>query len=83
VRLQSQKKYPRVHFLAERDLTTCIQCGICAKRCPFDAFHHDGSTIEVKGKKRKNVDFDPEQCFGCGLCATACPVDAIRMRSIS
>lgn len=82
VRLQSQKKYPRVHFLAERDLATCTQCGVCAKRCPFDAFHRDGSTIEVKGKKRKNVAFDPEKCFGCGLCANACPVDAIRMEPL-
>lgn len=79
VRLQSEKKYPRVHFCADRDPAKCTHCGICTKRCPFEAFHRDGSTVEIKGKKRKAVAFDQEKCFGCGLCATACPEEAIQM----
>lgn len=82
MRLASQKKYPRVHYRAERDLEKCIQCGICARRCPFGAFHHDGSRVKVKGKERKAVGFDPEKCYGCGLCATACPSDAIAMKPL-
>jgi energy-converting hydrogenase A subunit P len=60
----------------------CIQCGICAKRCPFDAYYRDGSVIEIKGKMRKRVLFEAEKCFGCGLCATACPTEAITMKPL-
>lgn len=82
VRLGSQKKYPRVHCRANRDTDICSHCGICTRRCPFGAFFRDGSRVEIAGKKRKAVAFDPEKCFGCGLCATACPEEAIQMRSL-
>lgn len=81
-RLSSQKVYPRVHYRAERDLELCIHCGICTKRCPFQAFYRDGERIEVKGKMRKQVGFDPEKCYGCGLCASACPSGAIKMKPL-
>ncbi len=78
--LQSQKTYPRTHFVAQRNLDTCVHCGLCTKRCPFSAFRHDGQKIEIEGKKRRRVIFDAEACRGCGLCATACPVSAIEMK---
>jgi NAD-dependent dihydropyrimidine dehydrogenase PreA subunit len=81
-KLKSEKVYPRAHFQAFRDLARCNQCGLCVKRCPFHAFHHDGERVEVKGKKRKQLAFDPEQCYGCGLCASACPAEAIRMKPL-
>lgn len=82
VKLKSEKKYPRVHYQARQDLETCIHCGLCTKRCPFGAFYRDGETIEVNGKNRKRVSFDPEKCFGCGLCATACPTSSIDMKPL-
>ena len=82
LRLGSEKVYPRSHFQADRNLEVCIQCGVCAKRCPFQAFHHDGTRVAIKGKSRKRVVFDPEKCYGCGLCATACPVEAISMKPL-
>lgn len=81
-RLNSEKNYPRVHFQAVRDMNFCIMCGICAKRCPFEAFYRDGTRIEVNGKIRKQVSFDAEKCYGCGLCSTACPTNAIWMEPI-
>lgn len=81
-KLGSEKIYPRVHYQAERALETCIHCGICTKRCPFQAFYRDGERIEVNGKLRKRVSFDAQKCFGCGLCATACPAEAIRMKPL-
>lgn len=71
--------YPRVHYVAERDMDLCHLCGMCARRCHFDAFYYDGSKIEFKGRTRKNVLFDHELCKGCGICATACPEGAITM----
>ncbi|MFZ7125337.1 MAG: ATP-binding protein [Desulfobacterales bacterium] len=81
-RLHVEKIYPRSHFIASRDVDRCNHCGVCVKRCPFGAFHHDGGRIEVKGKQRKSVAFDPVKCYGCGLCASACPSGAIDMKKL-
>jgi ferredoxin len=81
VKLGSAKIYPRTHYQAHRDIELCTQCGVCAKRCPFQAFFHDGERVTIKGKSRKRVAFDADKCYGCGLCANACPVDAIRMKT--
>lgn len=80
--LGSQKIYPRAHFMAQRDMDACIHCGLCIKRCQFDAYRHDGQTIDIKGKKRRQVAFDPDACRGCGICATACPSGAIEMKPL-
>jgi ferredoxin len=79
--------YPRVYYVAERDMDKCHHCGMCAKRCHFDAFYRDGTRTEVVGKtgrvlKRKTVLFNPELCRGCGLCATTCTEQAITMKPL-
>lgn len=76
------RQWPRAHYLAERDMTKCAQCGLCVRRCHFDAFYHDGTHVTVDGKRRKTVQFDPLKCWGCGLCATTCPDAAITMRPV-
>jgi ferredoxin len=81
--LDSEKVYPRVHYQAVRKESNCNHCGRCVKRCQFKAFHFDGSKVEIKGKQRKHVSFDPQLCFGCGLCANACPSEAIEMKKIT
>ncbi len=82
VRLGSEKTYPRVHYQALRDMELCIHCGICAKRCPYDAFSRGTERIEINGKKRRKVSFNADKCYGCGLCSTACPTGAITMQSL-
>jgi NAD-dependent dihydropyrimidine dehydrogenase PreA subunit len=77
--LNMRQRWPRSHYIAERDLARCGQCGKCVHRCHFDAFYHDGTKTLVDGKRRKTVQFDPAKCWGCGLCATTCPEDAIVM----
>ncbi len=81
--LDMERQWPRSHYVARRDLDKCIHCGICIKRCYFDAFYRDGSKIEVGEKMRKAVKFDAESCWGCGICATACPEEAIEMISLA
>jgi NAD-dependent dihydropyrimidine dehydrogenase PreA subunit len=79
VQLQMHRQWPRSHHVAERDMDKCEQCGLCVRRCHFDAFYHDGTKTVVNGKARKTVLFDPLKCWGCGLCSTTCPDEAITM----
>jgi ferredoxin len=74
--------YPRVSHVAERNIDLCHMCGVCARRCHFDAFYYDDKKTEFKGRMRKVVLFDPEKCRGCGLCATTCSEDAIIMQPL-
>jgi len=80
--LGMHRQWPRSHYVAERDMAKCEQCGLCVRRCHFDAFYHDGTKTVVNGKRRKTVLFDPLKCWGCGLCATTCPDGAITMQPL-
>ena len=71
--------WPKSHYIVRFDQNRCNHCGVCVKRCHFDAFYHDGSLIKVNGKRKKAVTVDFEKCWGCGLCANTCPQDAIQM----
>jgi Pyruvate/2-oxoacid:ferredoxin oxidoreductase delta subunit len=78
--LGSKGVWPRSRYVAVHDAECCTLCGACVKRCHFAAFYHDDSTVEVDGKAKRNVLFDPDRCWGCGLCANTCPAGAIVMR---
>ncbi|MBG7610372.1 MAG: 4Fe-4S binding protein [Anaerolineae bacterium] len=77
--LGSKGVWPKSRYIVAHDRELCDQCGACVKRCHFDAFYHDGSTVEVNGKSKQGVEFDPQKCWGCGLCANTCPENAIQM----
>ncbi|MBS1252106.1 MAG: NAD(P)H-quinone oxidoreductase subunit I, chloroplastic [Anaerolineales bacterium] len=80
--LGSKGAWPKSHYVAAHDRALCDLCGACVKRCHFEAFYHDGSTVDVAGKLKENVLLDPEKCWGCGLCANTCPEGAIVMERI-
>lgn len=70
IRLGMSQQWPRSHYIADRDMDRCIDCGVCTTRCHFEAFYFgDAGTVE----------FDPGKCWGCGLCSTTCQEEAIQM----
>jgi heterodisulfide reductase subunit A len=48
----------------------CIQCGMCADNCNYDA-------IDTEGDEYKVIEVG---CQGCGQCAALCPTNAIDLR---
>ena len=59
----------RSEYVAVTDFDTCIHCGDCEERCPFDA----------RIIQEAELHYDDGKCAGCGLCVTTCPVEAISM----
>ena len=55
----------------EFDMTKCIFCLMCSKRCPTEA-------IETS-KETKVHRINRNKCIACGTCVESCPVDAITM----
>lgn len=58
-RLNSDRVYPRVHYIAMRNESDCMHCGICVKRCQYHAFYHGGNYITIQldnTKKNKTAD---------------------------
>ncbi|MCP4761930.1 MAG: 4Fe-4S dicluster domain-containing protein, partial [archaeon] len=58
------------NYIAEVNPDLCKGCGLCEKRCPFNA-------ITLDSNKKSHVE--PDKCFGCGVCAFTCPTDAVKL----
>ncbi|WP_291349658.1 ATP-binding protein [Desulfosporosinus sp.] len=71
--------FPVIRYVAQYDETKCSHCGVCAKRCHFEAFYLGDAETVVKGKARRRVMFDQSKCWGCGICVEACTGKAISM----
>lgn len=57
-------------FIAEISPEQCINCGLCAQKCRFDAI----------AMKKTGAVVRREHCEGCGLCEIVCPADAVSMQ---
>jgi heterodisulfide reductase subunit A len=55
-------------IVADIDQTHCNQCGLCSKRCPYNAIRVDAE---------ENPAVIKALCKGCGLCAADCPNECI------
>ena len=57
-------------IVADIDLSECDNCGLCAKRCPYNAIRLDDNKAPAVMKAL---------CKGCGLCAADCPKECINI----
>lgn len=70
------------------DKTKCVECGACAKACPYSAIQNLKRPCEQSCKvkaisvgKEKEAVIDYEKCVACGACVRMCPFGAITDRS--
>lgn len=71
--LEEQPRPERLRGHIEIDMSTCILCGMCGKRCPAAA-------IEVD-RKGGTWSINPYSCVACGECVSACPKKSLSMSS--
>lgn len=66
------REYPKAsrgHL--EFDLSDCILCDICGRRCPADAIRAD--------KASRTVSIQRMQCIQCSYCVESCPKHCLSM----
>ena len=76
------------NHVAHIDKTKCIECGACAKICPFTAIVHRKrpcqNACKVKAismNDNKAAKIDNSKCTECGACVYQCPFGAISDKS--
>ncbi len=76
------------HQKAHIDKSKCVECGMCAKVCPFSAIRNYKrpcqSACKVKAismDENKAAKIDDGKCISCGACVYQCPWGAITDKS--
>ncbi len=76
------------NHVAHIDKTKCVECGQCAKACPFTAIINRKrpcqSACKVKAisiAQDQSASIDDEKCVACGACVYQCPFGAITDKS--
>ncbi len=76
--------YFDVHHVAHIDKSKCVECGRCAKVCPYYAIINRMRPCQVVCKAKavgitesKDLFIDYDKCISCGACVYQCPFGAI------
>jgi len=69
--IKKKENYERTRGKVENDISNCIFCGICEKRCPTGA-------IKVE-KARSAWSIERLKCIQCSYCTEVCPKKCLSM----
>lgn len=76
------------NHVAHIDKSKCVDCGACAKVCPYTAIVNHKRPCEnackikaIKMNDRKAAAIDNDKCISCGACVYQCPFGAISDKS--
>ena len=76
------------NHVAHIDKTKCVECGQCAKVCPFSAIVNRKRPCQISCKVKaisindeNAASIDDEKCIQCGACVYQCPFGAITDKS--
>ncbi len=77
-------RYQKAHI----DKTKCVECGQCAKVCPYSAISNHKRPCEnsckvkaISMREDKTALIDNNKCISCGSCVYQCPFGAIMDKS--
>ncbi len=77
-----------IHQKAHIDKSKCVECGQCAKVCPYSAIANHKRPCEnsckikaISMNEDKAASIDTEKCISCGACVYQCPFGAISDKS--
>lgn len=76
------------NHVAHIDKNKCVDCGMCAKVCPYTAIVNRKRPCEnackikaISMNENKAAAIDNEKCISCGACVYQCPFGAIMDKS--
>jgi ech hydrogenase subunit F len=71
----ARKPFPRTRGELVNDVSQCIFCGLCARKCPSKCLKVE------KGKAEGVWTLEFLACVGCGVCVDVCPVHCLSQLS--
>ena len=76
------------NYVARIDKSKCVECGLCAKACPYSAIINHKRPCEqackvkaISMSETKAAKIDNSKCISCGACVYMCPWGAIMDKS--
>ncbi|KJJ85969.1 ech hydrogenase subunit F [Candidatus Omnitrophus magneticus] len=67
------KRHPKMRGALEIEISSCIFCGLCQKKCLTAAL--------IVDRNQKTWEIDRLSCISCGNCVEVCPKKCLKLLS--